>query len=203
MTVQGQCRSEEIMIYLAPRGTRKALYSSGAVCKNGEFLLDEDLSQWVLPEGDYDVILGVNGVLDYSKSTTVNVKKKSKKMADNTPITPDPLQSIEPKSSQINETVSQMSTLIADLEIYVDNSTYPTPAKTAITFLLDAMKDSIDRLSSLLLHISGTLPIDEPVVPSSTDSSQITGAPPAIIPTILTPPISGNPSSSSSAEPTE
>lgn len=76
LEVEGECKGEEVIIYLYPKDSDEHIYSSGAHCIEGKFNHSDNLTNWQIEEGEYEIVVGDGqDKKDFSKDEAIEVKE--------------------------------------------------------------------------------------------------------------------------------
>ncbi len=142
----GAC-SENVEIKLAQTNTpAKIVYSAGALCKDGKFSFSDDLTQWNLPEGNYNVI--INGE---KKSDKITVKRENANAGKNQTTTSVQTEELGNPDTKFLGAFVKLQQSILDMHVWLAKTNYPSLLKTSIDVALDGIDIAVDNVSSLVL----------------------------------------------------
>lgn len=196
--VEGTCNEHIVTVYLYPPGKSQPVYSAGAICENGHFVLTDDVSAWEVTIGEYEITVGEGQRLTAPERAHKNqftVLEKIREIFspnDSTVPTVSPTPSgaslapTDPDSvfiaaqGRFEEAVQILKEALQDMSAALPHTTLADSAKVIWSSILETMEQAM-----ALLHPPSLQPTDAPVatvslaspLPSSTPTPSASPSP--------------------------
>ncbi|MDO8241288.1 MAG: hypothetical protein Q7T51_04905 [Candidatus Moranbacteria bacterium] len=162
LLITGACFDKQVKIDLYEKNKGEAVYTSGAMCKDGKFEFSDNLLQWKsLKDGEYELL--VND--DESNVGKVFIARPVEKPAAQVEKSAVATQSVEasviedvpvdPETKFLGAFVSLQQSIL-DMREWLDQTSYPKVLKSSIGLGLDGMDLAVGKVSDLVLSFQET-----------------------------------------------
>lgn len=164
LKLQGACDGLQVKVELYSKNVQgDPIYTSNAVCKNGSFSFDDDLTRWNIENDNYSIV--INGDKNDTKQISVkkdlpvvasisssNIQVQSEIKKDEAPDASktDEKKSDTPEVKFLGAFVTLQQTTL-DMRTWLKVSNYPSFAKASINLALDGVDLAVGKLSSLVM----------------------------------------------------
>lgn len=211
LSVEGTCSAREVTVYLYPPGKSQPVYSAGALCQDGHFTLNDDLSAWEINVGEYEVTVGEgqhSTARERAQKDTVTVTEpvpEEVAAASPMPSPTDPNSLFIAAQGRFDQAVELLTMALQDMKTLLPHTNLAGSAKAIWSSILETMEQALALLRPLSLQLTDfavdTVEKLEVTLPSPSPSPA-ESAPPVVIPTPLdTPEASLAPTPEPSSEP--
>jgi hypothetical protein len=179
INVSGSCTGHTVTIHLFSDISHPPVYSSGTTCLNKSFSFTDNLNQWKIPEGEYDLLISEDQKRPKtSKSAKIKVKKEQAQIT--TLANPPTINSLDQSLNKFSENLTNLTESVNDVSKAVES--LEEPKKKEVNLILTSIQGVLTTLNDLYIKLIQYInkpiePLLNASVPESSTSATLDVAP--------------------------
>lgn len=154
LQLEGDCK-ENIKIELSKKDG-SVIYTGAAKCESGKYIFDDNLLQWNLPSGDYEIL--INGQRVDKKITIDKAAAEEKKAQDTMSQTAIASQANQVKDSsgaissdnKFLQSFLGLQNSLLDMRLSIKETQYPSAVKTGIMIAIDGINSLVTKITNYI-----------------------------------------------------